>query len=250
MSINANQLRVGNFTSSNIYKLMTNGKKDGTLGAPALSYIQEKRFEMQLGRSINNDNDARATAWGNLLEARAFDLLGMEYTLASQETIAHPIIQHWTGSPDGWKSKDGHKYVIDIKCPATLNSFCQMVQPLYDGLTGTMLISELRESHKDMEKYYWQLISNAILTDCNKAELIVYMPYQSELELIRELAQNWPGERIHRFFWIANSQDEELPYILDEGYYKNINIIQFDIPQADKDALIERTKIAVQMLIG
>jgi len=250
MSINTNINRIGNFTSSNIYKLMSNGKKEGTMGAPALTYIQEKRFEMQLGRSINNDNDARSTAWGNLLESRAFDLLGMEYTLASQETIPHPTIQHWTGSPDGWKEKDGHKYVIDIKCPATLNSFCQMVQPLYDGLTGTMLINELRASHKDMEKYYWQLVSNAILTNSDKAELIVYMPHLSELDTIRELATNWDGERIHRFFWIANSQDEELPYILDGGYYKNINVIAFDVPQADKDALAERVKDSVQMLIG
>jgi hypothetical protein len=220
------------------------------MGAPALSYIQEKRFEMQLGRSINNDNDARATAWGNLLESRAFDLLGMEYTLASQETIGHPNIQHWTGSPDGWKEKKGHKCVIDIKCPATLNSFCQMVQPLYDGLTGTMLINELRQSHKDMEKYYWQLVSNAILTDSDKAELIVYVPFKSELETIRELANNWDGDRIHRFFWIANSQDDELPYILDGGYYKNINVIAFDVLQADKDALAQRVKECVQLLIG
>ena len=249
MSIIHNINRIGNFTSSEIYRLMSNGKKPGTLGASALSYIQEKKFEVQLGRRLGADNDARATSWGNLLESRAFDLLGMEYTLASQETLVHPIIQHWSGSPDGWKIKDGHKCVIDIKCPATLNSFCQMVQPLYDGLTGTMLMNELRDSHKDMEKYYWQLVSNAILTESNKAELIVYMPFKSELEVIREYATNWDGERIHRFFWIANSQDEELPYINDDGFYTNINIISFDIPQEDKDGLISRVK-ECGMLIG
>ena len=43
----------------------------------------------------------------------------------------------------------------------------------------------VRYSHKDGDKYYFQLVSNAIINDCKFAELIIYMPYQSEIPEIK-----------------------------------------------------------------
>lgn len=211
--------RIGKFTSSEIWKLTKKDRSGKGFGQIALSYIEEKKFEKQLGRSISTESDAKPLQWGKLNEAKCFELLGLEYTLTSDKTISHNKLENWSGSPDG--VKDG--VVIDIKCPFTLKSFCQ----LYECYNKQTLIDYTQSG----EAYYWQLVSNAILTDTNQAELIIYCPYQSELNSIREEAET------NGYKWIAYATDEQLPYLIEGGYYKNIKTISLDIPQEDKQLL-------------
>ncbi len=240
MSIITNTQRIGNFTSSKIAALLKEGKKAGTWGAPALTYIEEKNYERRLGRSITDESNARPLTWGKLLESRAFEMLGLEYTLSSTETDVHPEIDFWSGSKDGTKDDT----VIDIKCPMTLLSFCQLVQPLYNKLSGQEAMDTIRAEHKEGDKYYWQLVSNAILTGKRFAELIVYMPYQSELSEIKLLSEGNPNA-----YWIWSASEDELPYLIDDGYYKNINIIRFEVSDYDKQLLTEKVKAAGEMLV-
>lgn len=235
--------RVGNFTSSEIGALMKKDKSGKGFGAPALTYIDETNMERHLGRSLTDEVNARPLAWGKLLESRAFDQLGLEYSLTSKETIVHPSIPYWAGSPDGGKDKP--KTIVDIKCPITLKSFCQLVDA---GLAGG--ITQIREDHKDGDKYYWQIVSNAILSDSDWGELIVYMPYKSELDDIRMMASNVPAEFLSKHYWIAMAGPDELPYLLEDGYYKSLNVFPFEIPKADKEALTANVLKAGQMLIG
>lgn len=237
-----NQPRIGNFTSSEIVALTKKAKDGKSFGAPALTYIAEANMERRLSRSLTEEVNARPLTWGKLLERRPFDLLGLEYSLTSTETFVHPSIPYWAGSPDGFKHTP--KTVIDIKCPITLKSFCQLVDA---GLAGG--IEQIREDHKDGEKYYWQLVSNAIITGSEWAELIVYMPYKSELEDIRLMAQMVEGEQMSKHYWIANALEDDLPYILDGGYYKNVNVFAFKVPEADKKLLTECVLRAGSMLI-
>ena len=92
--------RNGNFTSSEIYKLLTNGRAAGTLGAPCLDYIKEKQMERRLGRQLTDENLARALSWGKLVERMAFENLGTNYQLCSADTIIHPQYNYWCGTPD------------------------------------------------------------------------------------------------------------------------------------------------------
>lgn len=235
--------RVGNFTSSEISCLTAEGKTKGTLGKPALTYIDECNMERKLGRSLTDESNARPLTWGKLLEKRVFELLPIGYTLMGDQTIKHSSIECWSGSPDV-TSKD---CVGDIKCPITLKSFCQLVDPIYKGLTGMDAINAIRDNHKDGEKYYWQLVSNSIITDSKYAELIVYVPYQSELIEVKGLAVN--SDETQRFYWIINAEQEELPFLVDGGYYNNLNIIRFEVPQADKDLLTSKVIEAKKQLI-
>lgn len=244
-----NAARIGNFTSSEIVALTTSGKTKDSFGKPALTYIQETNFERKLGRSITDETTARPLTWGKLMEIRAFDQLGLEYILSSTETTVHPSIPYWAGSKDGMKMDKG-RTIIDIKAPITLKSFCQLVDPLYSGLSGMEAMNLVRDNHKDGEKYYWQLVSNSILENAQYAELIVYMPYKSELEEIRLMAQSVPAEQLSKHYWIAMAAEDELPFIKDGGYYKNINIIRFEVPQADKDLLTACVLKAGKLLIG
>lgn len=240
--------RVGNFTSSEIVALTKKAKNGKDFGAPALTYIEETNFERHLGRSIDDEKTAKPLTWGHLVEGRVFNLLGLEYTLCSSQTIVHPDIPFWSGSPDG--EKDSDDTVIDIKSPITLKSFCQLVDPLYRGLTGMDAMNDVRENHKDGEKYYWQLVSNAVIRRRRFAELIPYMPYKSELEDIRLMAQQVDAQEMSKHYWIAMAGEDELPFLLDDGYYKNVNIIRFEVPVADKKLLTECVLRAGEMLIN
>ena len=241
-----NEIRNGNFTSSEIFAILTEGKTKGTWGKPALTYIDECNMERRLGRSLTSESNARPLIWGRVLEEKCFELLGTEYKLCSQTTLQHPDIPYWVGSPDGVKFDIGGT-VIDEKCPMTLKSFCNLVDPLYEGLTGMDAMNKIRETHKDGEKFYWQLISNGILTKSKYAELIVYVPYQNELESIREITQNWADDP-NPVAWINFAADCELPYLHEGGYYKNINIIRFEIPESDKILLTQKVIEAGKML--
>lgn len=233
--INQNVSRIGNFTSSNIYKLLTRNKKGDGFGAPALEYIAEKNTERRLKLGLHNETDSKETLWGTLVERKAFNILGLDYNLTSNITLLHPSIPFWAGSRDGAKFESENKVetVIDIKCPFTRKSFCNLV----DANEQNLGINSVRESHKDGEKYYWQLVSNACISNCEFAELIVYCPYKSELSDIREMANSIIGQDADKFKFLNYAYDENLPYLLDSGFYKNINIIRFQVPQADKDLL-------------
>lgn len=237
--------RYGNFSSSEIWKLMTNDRSaDKNPGKPAQTYLTEKVYEARLGRPLATDSDSNATIWGKFMEGYVHDeKLPLDYKLCSRERLFHPTIVRWTGMPDLIKGDT----VVDIKCPQ-LKSFCELAdiaqETVYvDGISdGCILKAEYPE-------YYWQLISNAILTGCDKAELIVFCPYQSELDAIRQRA--FAAEALewgNKLYFIQYGEDGELPYIKDGGYYNNLNIINFAVSEEDKAALTARVEWAVNEL--
>ncbi len=254
--IHSSEKRIGNFTSSEIVALLSEptaaAKKEGKIfGKPALTYIEECNWERKLGRSIGDKVNARSLTWGKLLERCVPHLLPKEYIISCEETIVHPTIPFWSGSKDGVNKSSNGRAVVDLKCPITLKSFCQLVDPLYEGLSGIEAMNKIRETHKDGEKFYWQILSNSILEEAalgeeiNYGELIVYMPYFSELAAIKHMADGQQD-----CYWITMGLDDELPYLIDGGYYNNLNIIRFAIPEEDKKLLTNRVLEAGKMLIN
>jgi len=237
-----NPLRNGNFTSSGIVALTTNptakAEKEGAIfSVGGLTYIQKKKRERKLKRSIESGTTGRDCWWGKVCELQAFNVLPTAYSISSDSTEFHHKHSNWCGSKDGEKHSEA-KTVFDIKCPFTLDSFCTFAE--------CKTIDEVRDLHKDGEKYYWQLVSNACITGATHAELIVYCPYQDELDEIRELASNYDGNQ-NKVAWINFASDDELPYLLREGEYKNLHIISFEVPESDKlfleNRIIEASKL-------
>lgn len=249
-TIRNSDIRLGRITSSDMYKIMSNGKKAGEFGKPFYTYIEEKNFERKLKRPLNDDVNARALSWGTLLEKRAFGLLGIDYKESSQETLINPEIDCHAGSPDGFTYSGLElDVVVEVKAPKTLKSFCTLVECVKEGLTGLEVMAEIKKNHDDGDKFYSQIVSNSILTNSKFGELVVYMPYKHELNAIRELAANYDGMEQWKFKWIADSYDEQLPHLIEGGAYENMYRVRFEIPQADKDAMIERIKEASKLLI-
>lgn len=230
-------MRAGNFTSSEIGALMKEGKAKGSIGAPALTYISEKNMERRLGRTLKNDVDARACDWGNLCEGLVLEMLGIEYSTQSKKTIKHPDFDFWFGTPDSICYEE-YNTVADVKCPFTLKSFCQLVDGWKeDGIQG------IRDNHKDGDTFYWQLVSNAILTGCKEGELIVFCPYQSQVSSLFQLGMD-------KYNWLNYVDMDDVPWLPeDNGYYKNLNKFRFPIPDADKLALHNRVVEASKLLV-
>ncbi len=225
-------------------------------GKAAVTYINQCNMERRVGRPLDGELDARATNYGKFVEPLLFSLLEGDYTYNSNDTLVHPEFDMWCGTPDGYKITE-NKTVVDAKCPYTLESFCKLISPLYNGFQGMDAMNALRNGftdktglfqapHADAEKYYWQLISNACIDNCTHAELIIYCPYESEISAIQAAAVQSGNPSV---YFIANATKNALPYIKDDGFYQNINKYSFKIDQNDKDFLTETVKKAAKYLI-
>lgn len=249
--------RVGNFTSSEIYRLMSMGKRPMTQeeldarpksgagskttqsedgpGEAFYNYVEEKKLERKLGRPLKDEVSARAMIWGKVAEKAAFLTLGFDYRFSSKDTIIHPKIDCWAGTPDG----ESETSVLEIKSPFTHKSFC--------CLHDCKDINAVRENHKQGEQYYWQCVSNAILTNKNTADFAVYMPYRSELNTVRSLCEEYEGNA-NDVAWIHFGSDDDLPHLVDGMFYKNLRTIRFEVPEQDKKRLTQRVELAARLL--
>ena len=237
MSITENINRIGSFTSSNISKLMTNGKGANGFGAPAITYIKETNLERLLGRSLELNATSKPMSWGLFLESRVCDLLEFGYLLESQKTETHPTINFWAGSSDVIIAG---KKIGDIKCFEPKN---------FANYSDVLLKQSVELLKEEYPKEYWQLVSNAIINKVPNAEAICYMPYQSELAEIREAASLYDGTDQYKYEFIFNSPDASLAYLPDGGYYKNLNRFEFEVPKEDIKALTARVLLAGTFLV-
>lgn len=224
-----NNMRIGSFTSSTIWALMTKDRKGTGFGAPGIRLIRNKRYEKRLGKSLDSEIGSKSTSWGTLVEKIAQRSLPFEYNYQSIDTIKHPDIDGWCGTPD----YVGNGLVGDIKCPWTLVSFCELVDSIEKNT--------IKETHPE---YYWQLVSNACITRSDMAELTIFCPFLSQLESIRELARSQEEDQ-HKYTFINFSLDEDLPYILDGGGYKNTYSFKWNVNPEDKQKLTDAVKLAL-----
>jgi hypothetical protein len=211
--------RTGNFTSSAISALCSNGRAKGTFGKPFYTYAEEKAFEEILGRSLTKEAKADSLEWGNLCERFAYEQIeGLEYNLVSKKRYSHLELP-WSGMPD--MISDDH--IADIKCPWTIKSFLSLVTT-----------DDLKASSPE---YYWQLVSNAILCNKDKAKLFVFMPRIDQIEAIQELA-------IEKNSVIKYKTVEQLPYIPKDSKIKSLYCLDIEIPLCDKKLLTDRVREA------
>jgi hypothetical protein len=221
--------RAGNFTSSQIYRLCGSA-------ADKKTYIEEKRMEAKLGRQLEQDKSSASASWGTYLQHRVTNVLldtGCKPTKDERRT--HPLISNWTGAEDYLRSD----LIGEVKC-YELKKFCKA----HDASTAGF--EQLKKVRPEIA---WQLVSNAILNKMDKAELCLYVPYQSELNTIRD-EDEWqrilPAELFEDKdfqYWLGGlkwKKDDELPYLLKDRHYKNLTLFQFDITETDRNLLTNK----------
>lgn len=242
MSILDKQMRVGKFTNSEIYRLMTVGTDRKSFGKPALTYIQEKKYEKRIGRPLQVEKTSRSALWGHFLQQRVFDLLDdTGYELIEDRTIRHPTIECWCGTPDAKHVRNS--VAGDIKCYEPKN-FCEY----HDLLTEAIKTNNTELFKAERPQEYWQLVAHSVLLKTDNIEAILYIPYYEELQAIRESVDMLDSEDDRRkYAFIKHSSYHELSYI-ERGYYKNLNIFRFSVPESDKELLTNRVKQAGELI--
>lgn len=223
--------RIGRFTSSNIWKLTTKDRSGKGFGAPALTYIEEKRAERSLGRSVDLGADGKSLVWGKVAEYYCHKFhLGLEYSLISKETSTHIRHKFWSGSADAEKVQTA----VEMKCfePKGYYFLSMALLKLKEKLIT------LDDFKKDFKEVYWQVVSNAIILNKPKAEIIVYTPTEKQLMQIRQEVEEtsileslgiepWAGR------YIFEKEIYNLPYIPTGIEYPNFVSYEFQVPADD-----------------
>lgn len=214
---------------------------------PGKTYIQEVFLERQMNRPIDTVVKTQAMKWGSLMEVVLFSLLGLGYSMTHKQTIKHKKhSEFWSGTPD--LIAKGIK-IGEIKC----------FQPKNFALLSLCLLKkDIQLFKEEFPKEYWQCVSNAILCDLRRAEIIAYMPYKSELEEIIGQIENtnfleMNGLDPQDYYFMSRNDIDSLAYLPDDSPMQNINSFEFEIPKEDIEFLTQRVVDAekeVQLLIA
>lgn len=244
--------RLGRFTSSQMHRLMANGRSKGSIGQPFYTYVEEKANEKRMGISFDSDPYTKSIAWGDLMELILHsEVLGPEYKLTSKGTLVHPIYEYWAGTPDCEKFKDGELIAVsEIKC----------YQPKkFAEYTNALLKKDVKFLKEKFKQEYYQIVSNACILDVDYGEAISFMPYANQMDNtfdkdgnvtnigIREIINNLDDfEDQNKYRFISDSPNEDLAVLPNDGFYKNVNKFMFKIPKEDKEQLTERVELATK----
>lgn len=241
-SIVKNEQRIGRFTSSQISKLVKPGRsKSDVFSQAGLTYIKQKAQERKRKRSMSMDASSPATAWGDLMESRVYDLVGIEYTIQSRQTTVHPKYPFWSGSRD--------LIVPNVKIAEIKGYYPEK----FCSYADVLLAKDLVTFKKDFADEYWQIVSNCILNNVPKGEAILYQPYESEAMEIAQLAENHPDvENMWQFKSIHDKimagELHRLPFQPDDSSYPNLITFEFVVPEQDKQLLTSRILFAEELL--
>ena len=160
--------RLGNFSSSECYKLLVSSKtKDKLFGDTAMTYIYEKVAEMLTGECEPQAKSA-SLDWGINHEREAFDAY-IEKTgrtnvhiFGTENPVFFPLKDFPAGgSPDGLIENER---VIEVKCPYTSKVHVENC------------IMTLEEFKKERKEYYVQCQINMIVTNTLKCDFCSYDP--------------------------------------------------------------------------
>ena len=234
--------RKGNFTSSQIHRLCVS-LKSGKPSSAFYMYIDDVKCEIILNRSSNVEVNTKPLKYGSLMEIVLFqkEEIGLEYSMVNKATIKHSKIKHFAGTPD--LIQKGVK-VGEIKCFYPKN---------FAKLSLCLLSKDIVKIKKEFPSVYWQVVSNAILCNVKKAEIIVYMPYKKEIEQILKDIEDTnllEGNNLNPsdYYFMTYDSIETLPYLPENSSLKNINRFEFEVPNEDIILLKERLKEANEIL--
>jgi hypothetical protein len=240
--------RIGRFTSSNIWKLTTKDRTGKSFGAPALTYIEEKKAERSLGRSIDLGAVTNSLTWGKVMEYYCNKFhLDISYTLCSNVTDVHPKFKFWSGSKDATKSDTA----VEIKCfePKKFYELSMAIMQVNEN------VIDLEVFKKEFKEVYWQVVGNAIILNKPFCEIIAYTPTESQLMQIRDEIEStnvleklgiepWQGR------FIIEKEIYHLPFIPEGIEYPNFVKLRFEVPAEDIIFLTKCVVDAEKLLVN
>lgn len=220
-----NKDRIGNFTSSQIYNLCA-VNKDGSHSAAYYTYISKKIRERKMKRSLDMGKYGASMAWGKFLEKRVNDNLPLNYQMLHKSTTIHPKFNYVAGS-------------VDFLVPNIKVSELKCYEPdKFSAYVSALMTYDTEHIKKEFAQEYWQSLNNSQIHKTPKMEFIAYMPYESEMEDIRELAEDPEylsaiGMMPWEVRFITEKPNSQLAVLPNDSEFKNLNIFEFDVPIND-----------------
>lgn len=157
--------RCGKFTSSEIHKLIPNGRAKGDqFSQTGKTYIKQKVAEYITKEPIQKPT-TYAMEWGTSHENEALIEFEKQYGEVEKYGGGNPVFleggKFWGGTPDAM-FQDA---VIEVKCP--FNSTEHLEHLLFKSV----------EEFKDyVPEYYWQMVSNMLLANKEVGIFVSYDP--------------------------------------------------------------------------
>jgi hypothetical protein len=161
-----NLARVGRFTASEMWRLMTNPKtkqaqENGNLSETAMTYVQAKVAEVLTGQP-KAESYAYPLVYGKELEPQAIEYFIKKTGFTYEPAMFVPFGDHAGGSPDGYINEtDG----LEVKCP--FNS---------ENMVDYLMLTDQYDLKRNHPNHYWQVMSNLLFTDKEKFHFVCYDP--------------------------------------------------------------------------
>ena len=236
--------RVARFTSSKISVLTVNGKGKYGFGAGAITYINERAMELELGRGLSLPIYKWEMAWGKLWEVWVHWQLGSEYELIIDKTTIHPKYPFWSGSEDFQVKIEGC-CIAELKCYQMSNHF---------KYSKCLEKQDVELFKKEFDSEYWQIVSNSIIHNTKYGEAIAFMPTQENLIEMRELVEDTDYVEKHikddpfKYKFIIDKDLWDLPFIPSHSDFPSMTRFRFIVPIEDKILLTKRVLDANKLL--
>lgn len=238
--------RVARLTSSNASLFMVPGKGEYGFGAGAITYINNKKKELDYGRGITLPVNKDDILWGKLWEVWVHWQLGSEYELIIDQTTIHPKYPFWSGSQD-FNIKIEGKGIAELKAYQMSNHY-DYVKCLQQKNI------QLLKSEYAFE--YWQIVSNCCINNAKYGEAIAFLPTEKNLIEMRELLEDTDYVEKHlkedpnkyKRFWDKDLWD--LGFIPNHSNFTSMEKFRFEVPVEDKIALTGRMIKAGKLLLA
>lgn len=236
--------RVARLTSSKISVLLVKGNGKYGFGAGAITYLNQKLMELDLGRGISLPVNKWEMNWGKLWEVWVHWQLGSEYELIIDRTTINPKMPWHSGSEDFQVNIEGG-CISELKCYQMENHF------KYSKCLQKQSIEIFKNEFADE---YWQIVSNSLIHNTKYGEAIAFMPTEENLIEMRQLVEGTDYIEKHikddpfKYKFIVDRDLWDLPFIPSHSDFPSMTKFRFEVPIDDKIRLIERLNKANKYL--
>lgn len=239
--MNNDKNRVAHFTSSKVPVLTLNGRGKYGFGGGAITYIEQRAMELDLGRGIDLPLNKWEVNWGKVWEPYVYWQLGAEYKMCIDQSKEHPDYHFWSGAKD-FKIPNG---VSELKC--------YQMEKFYK-YTKCLLKKDIQLLKENFKEEYWQIVSNACIDNVKFGEAISFMPTEEMLLEMKDLIENsdYVEKQLKddpfKYKFIVDRPLWDLPFIPEHSKFPSMTKFRFEVPQEDKDFLTERVIKANELL--
>jgi hypothetical protein len=238
--------RVARLTSSHASVFMVSGKGEYGFGTGAITYINDKKKELDYGRGISLPVYKKEILWGKVWEVWVHWQLGPEYKLIIDLTTVHPKYSFWSGSEDFQVEVEGG-CISELKCYQMSNHY---------DYVKCLETKDVDVFKKDYASEYWQIVSNSCIHGTKYGEAIAFLPTEENLIEMRRLLDetDYIEKNIKddpfKYAFIFNEDLWNLAFIPKHSDFPSMVKFRFEVPVKDKIELTGKMIKAGKLLLG